>query len=282
MALQLLHKWQGNFLGGNMKKHSTLLGQLLGISVLLGAVLTSSPAQANNFGLSLGLNYNSGGNGYGHYPPPMFGYGAAGGSFGACAGAGGYLGGMGGGGFGGGFAAPSMPMMPSLPPLPPLIPPHMQAGMGGGFGGGLGMGGAPYCYCGGGGGMYQGPMQAYGPPPMMGPVAGGPYMGGGFGGGGGGGGGYAGGGGMVSGGGGGAGAYQISGGGTTIIDMRATNEWEKSDTADIVWGAAIGMGMQTTNVFPFTGPRNAYTNLDFFYNQGPRPYDFQPRPHAAP
>jgi hypothetical protein len=90
-----------------------------------------------------------------------------------------------------------------------------------------------------------------------------------------------GGGGMVAAGG-GSGVFHIQGGGTTVIDMRSRNEWEKDDTADIVWGAALGLGMQTTNVFPFTGPRNAYTSLDFFYNQGPRPYHFQPRPHAAP
>ena len=170
--------------------------------------------------------------------------------------------------------------MPSLPPLPPLIPPHqlyggggLGAGMGGFMPGGPGMGGFPHmgpvgCA------TFCGPAMAYGPPPMMGPVAGGPVF-------------AHGGGGMVAGGGGGfsasgSGVYHISGGGTTVIDMRSRNEWEKNDTADIVWGAAMGLGMQTTNVFPFVGPRGAYTNLEFFYNQGPRPYDFQPRPHAAP
>lgn len=242
-----------------MKNKSTVLSKALGISTLLGLSFLTTTAESNsNFSMGLGININKGNGGYGYYPPPMFGYGAASSSMAACAGLGGYLGGV-----GGGMGGPMpMPSLSHLPPLPPLIPPHMQ---GGGLMGGGAMGGAPYLPA-NGCVMYCQPMMAYGPQVPMGPVPGGPMMDGG--------GGYV---DSGSGGGGGANIYQLSGNGTTIIDMR-----QKSDTAEVVWGAAIGMGMQTTNVFPFVGPRGSYTNFDFMYGQGPRPYDLQPRPHAAP
>ena len=287
-----------DFLGGTMKKLNTLQKYLLGLGTLMALIATVQTAEASNFGLS--LNYS---NGYGrqaYYPGnSMFGYGAAANSLGAINGCFGHAGGGGfnnGGGFGlagaryPGYPGPiGVPQLsrPNIAPFPPLIPPHAGGGpifgqTGGGFlGGGLHGGGGSGGFiaspspsgcqtiCGGG---YA--PAAYGPAPYTGAVAGGPSLQGG-------------------------GYYQqggnrtvasanlnsgysvLGGGGTTIIDMRSRKAWEVEDTADIMWSTALGLGMTTTNVFPFTGPRNGYTNLNLLYNTGDRDTLLQARPHAA-
>jgi len=308
-----------DFLGGTMKKFNTLQKYLLGLGTLMGLMATVDSAMASDWGIGLSLNYSNrdSRHGYPHYyGNSMFGYGGAANSWGAIngcfnGGGGGYIGG-GGGLVGSRYPRPVMPApMPRPMPMPmpgpivgggfnggghmgggfpPLIPPHAGGGpvfgqVGGGFHGGGGFAppmprpmhmqppGGCQTIC--GGGFVP---AAYGPPPMMGPVAGGPYIqgGGGFHHGGGGGGrmiasanvnsGY---------------SYYGGMGGTTIIDMRSKNAWEVEDTADIMWSTALGLGMTTTNVFPFTGPRNGYTNLNLMYNTGDRDTYLQPRPHAA-
>jgi hypothetical protein len=252
-----------------MKKHSVaVLARLLGFyAVLAGLSLATSPARAFNQ-VNMGLNFQYSKGNPQWTGAPMFGYGGAAGSFGAlngCFGPGGFMGGGMGMGMGGaGFGS-------TLPALPPLIPPHMQ---GGGFlGGGGGFGGSPYLPGNSACAMYCQPTYAYGAPQLMGPVQGGPMIGGGL----------MAGGGMIGGSGAasaGSNVYSISGHGTTVIDMRKKNE---DNSGEVIWAAALGMGMQAPNVFPFVGPRNGYTNLGpFFYQEGPRDWTLQPRPHAAP
>ena len=303
-------------LGGIMKKSYTLQKYLLGIGSLLGLMATMETAQASDWGVGLSLNYSSGqghrgGHGH-HHGGSMFGYGNSQRSLGAINGCfnggGGYRGGGGpwfpgraggpfighGRGGGGGGYVGRMPQ-PRIPPMPPLIPPHAGGGPIFGQNGG-GYHGRPVPMPGPGYPMPRGPIwsgqasggcqticgggvpAAYGPPPYMGPVAGGPMMHG-----------HGGGHGMAHGGGrqiassgGGANIYSIYGGGTTVIDMRSKNAWEVNDTADIMWSTALGLGMTTTNVFPFTGPRNSYTRLNLMYRDGDRDTYLQPRPHAAP
>jgi len=234
-----------------MKTNTLLLGQILRYcGVFGGALLLGS----ENMGLSL----NSGS----ALAAPMFGYGGAGGSFGAlngCFGPGGYMGGgyAGGGGFGGAYA--------SLPPPPRLIPPHLQGG--GYFGGG--MVGSPYLAQPGNCAMYCQPTHAYGQSQFMGPVQGGPSLMA-----------NAGMAGAASGSASGSNVYSISGSGTTVIDMRPRVE---DNTGDIIWAAALGIGMQAPNVYPYAGERGAPTNFGpFLYNEGDRDWTLQPRPHAAP
>ncbi len=152
-----------------MKHSSMTMSQLLGYSAIWGLCLLAGAPEAralNNLSMGLSLNYNRGNPAF--VGAPVFGYGAAAGSFGAlngCFGPGGYLGGgFGGGGFG-----------PALPPLPRLVPPHL---MGGGHWG-AGMPGMPYLPPTAGCALYCAPTYAYGAPQMMGPVQGGPLIGGG-------------------------------------------------------------------------------------------------------
>lgn len=288
------------------RNHKGLLNILAGLGAIL-ALGSVDNAEARHRQSSFGLNlsYQSGRATPGYVGAPFFGYGGAANGFGAINGCftgaagGGFIPGPGGGG-GGFMPGPVPPMMPqppmvamprpSIPPMPPLIPPHAGGGPflgssvhgGGGMGipGPAGFGCQTICS---GGVPY-----AYGPPPMMGPVPGGPLLGPG----------------MPMGPGAfaqGQGMYQdmhsgrstasagssssiihVPAGGTTIIDMSGKNAWEMTDTADIMWSTALGLGMTTTNVFPYHGPRNAVTNLNLMYSSGPRNYNFQPRPHAAP
>jgi hypothetical protein len=69
-----------------------------------------------------------------------------------------------------------------------------------------------------------------------------------------------------------------AGGGTTIIDMRSRAEWEKNDTAGIIWGVSAGLSSMTSNVYPVAFPRQDFTIPDGIYHQGPRVTGFEPRP----
>lgn len=239
-----------------MKTNYKLMGQLLGYYAVLGACFIShQEARAfSNFNMGLSLNY---GNGGGYAGGPMFGYGAGAGSFGAlngCFGGAGGLGGFGGGGF----------MNNGIPPLPVIVPPHLQ---GGGYMG-AGMGGSPYLHAGMGMGMGQcqtfcQPTMAYAQPQgqIMGSMQAPAVASRG-----------------VAASGSASGVYSIGAGGTTVIDMRTT---EVDNTGEIIWAAALGMGMQAPNSYPVMIPRNNRTTLDpFYYQEGLRDSDLQPRPHA--
>ena len=71
-------------------------------------------------------------------------------------------------------------------------------------------------------------------------------------------------------------------GGVQIIDTSGINEWEKNDTGSIVWGMAMGVGMNSSTVAPIAFPRYNNTSLanPTFYNTGARGYDFYARPHG--
>ncbi|MEO5668733.1 MAG: hypothetical protein ABIR96_11795 [Bdellovibrionota bacterium] len=230
-----------------MKNNSMRIDQLLRYCAFFGgALLAGSQAHAQS-NLNMGLSINSG-NAYGS---PMFGYGGAAGSFGSlnsCMGSGGSLGG------GGSY----------LPPPPTIIPPHLQ---GGGYYGG-GMVGSPYRVANTGCSTYCEPTFPYGQAQFQGAVQGGPQiMNSGVG---------VANGGAVS----GSNVYSISGGGTTVIDMRDRVE---DNSGDIIWAAALGMGMQAPNVYPYVGDRGSPTNFgNFFYQEGNRDWTLQPRPHAGP
>lgn len=238
-----------------MKMKSNNLSQLLGYYALLGGVLIAGSQAEAYTNMNMGLNINSGG-GYG-YGNQMFGYGGGAGSFGAlngCVGAGGYLGGYANAG---------------LPPPPRLIPPHLQ---GGGFMGG-GMAGSPYMN-GGGCTTYCQPIYPYAQAgmnmnmmPQQGMMASNQgYLTGQQG--------------YANGGSSGSNVYSIAGGGTTVIDMRTKVE---DNTGDVIWAAALGMGMQAPNVYPYAGDRNGPSNFGpFFYNEGDRLWNLQERPHAGP
>ncbi len=241
---------------------------------LLGLKPSVSYGQSqSSFSLGLGFNYNNGGGAFG---APMFGFGNAGYSMGAiggacfpaglaCAGAvgcggwgnGGWMPGPGGfgPGIGGGMMPPPVVMpRPALPPLPPpapMVPPHIA------------MGNQPW---GGGWGFHPGPAV---PGPMwgancvpcfagiqpmpIGPVAGGPVMGGGMG-------------------------YQMGRGGFGMGGGFGDRlEWERSDTGDIVWGTAFGLGMQTTNVYPVAFPRNEPLYGPSWFRTGDRESTFMDR-----
>ena len=74
-----------------------------------------------------------------------------------------------------------------------------------------------------------------------------------------------------------AGATYRGVGGMNVVDTRASFEWDKNDTAGIVYATAIGMGMQATNVFPVLGCRSEPTVMPGFYNTGNRNYNLDPR-----
>jgi hypothetical protein len=246
-------------LGGIMKNRTTLLGY----GGLFMAVLSMGSQAEAYTNLNMGLSLNSGS----AFGAPMFGYGGAAGSFGAlngCMNQGGFIGGPGGFG-GGGLMGGNL----GLPPPPRLIPPHLQGG--GYFGGG--MMGSPYLPGGSPCMNFCQPTYAYAQPPMMGPVQGGPMLGGG-------------GGMMMASAGGsassssGSNVSSISGHGTTVIDLRPKVE---DNTGDIIWAAALGIGMQAPNVYPFAGERGTPTNFgNFFYQEGNRDWSLQGRPHASP
>lgn len=272
------------FLGGSMKQFS------LGFAIIAVSMSMFSLETRADTNWSLGVGFSIGSGGYPRYPVggPGFGYGAGYGSFGAI---GGVCTGMpapiiappvgvcgipcvggGGGGYfgpGRGIASP-FPAMPALPPIPPpapILPPHLampmpMPGFGGGFGGGPFPPGGPMIP-----GMNTGvncvPCIIGMNPQIIGPVPGGPpmpfpgYGNAGF-------------------------QGAIGGAGPTIIRVGGINEWEKSDTADIVWAAGIGMGMQATNVYPAMMPRHAPTILPGWHGLGPRDSSLIPRPHTAP
>lgn len=244
-----------------MKMKSSNLSQLLGFYALLGGALVAGPQAEAYTNMNMGLNINSGGGYYGG--APMFGYGGGAGSFGALQGCFGQPNGL------GGYANAG------LPPPPALIPPHLQ---GGGYWG-HGMAGSPYLQNGGGCTTYCQPTYPYAQAGMNlnmasqhGLLASNQgYLTGQQG--------YA----QNSGGssgGSGSNVYSIAGGGTTVIDMRTKVE---DNTGDVIWAAALGMGMQAPNIYPYTGDRNGPSNFGpFFYNEGDRAWNLQERPHAGP
>jgi hypothetical protein len=283
-------------LGGFMKASQDLyLKLLVSMSLALAASIWAPTANAST-SLGLGFSYSSG-NPI-SYGVPVMGYGAAGASFGA-------IGNVCGGGYGaaapilipqpstcsvcqiprpapipypapmpysapspcacsGGLAAgpaypsypvapampampalPSMPALPPLPPPPPVIPPHIALGN---------MNwGQPW-------NSYQQlavpgyttgsncvPCSIGMQPQPVYPVAGGPYVSGGF-------------------------EYS-----------QVRNEWQKNDTADIVFATAIGLGMQTSNVYPVAVPRyDVTTPMPLMYGTDDRSSVLIPRPHVAP
>jgi hypothetical protein len=235
--------------------------------------LVGGVSQAGLDHLSIGLSYNRGGHGY----PPIIPFGSGAGSFGAIGGlCGGYLqapalppfGGIGGvcglvctngggggffpggggpwGGGGGGFGPsfPVLPPMPALPPPPQALPPHLAMPN---LGWGPGFGSMPGPIVSGGPCIPcvagVGGVAGIGGAGVIGAVPGGPYIGGGY---------------------------------------YARNEWEKNDTADIVFATAIGLGMQTTNVMPLAVPRFGPTIVPGWFQTGPRPSSLVPRPHVGP
>lgn len=264
------------------------------LAYAFGLVVMTSTASADNFGLGFGLSYNQGGGGY--YAPGFAqgggcGVGCGGGyqqfnpallcqpqqPFGPYMNQGGpwnnaYMPGFGGPGLGGPGFGPQMmgpPPLPAsrpigrnpvlLPPnlmlqnsLQPMVYPNMQAsypnypwpnyvGPGNVCGGGCGAG------------LVQQPIY---------PVPGGPMLDSG----------------MYARQGASDGIMSVDGGSTVIIDARSRNEWEKDDTASIVFAAGIGMGMQATNVYPFMGQRHTYVPDPTFYNMGDRIYGYEARP----
>lgn len=204
-----------------------------------------------------GFGNGMGGGGFpGMGGPGFYGNGMGGGGFPGMGGPGFYGNGMGGGGFPG-MGSPPIAMRPVAPPAP-IVPPHI-AMANQNWGPNWGSMPGPYM-----------PGPAYGQncvpcgmgmaPVMMGPVPGGPAFAGG--------GQYE----MGRGGGSGAGVIVIGGG----------NEWEKNDTADILWSTAIGMGLQATNVYPVAVPRQQPTYIQPTWWGGDRSTDLIPRPHVGP
>jgi hypothetical protein len=63
---------------------------------------------------------------------------------------------------------------------------------------------------------------------------------------------------------------------------RARNEWEKNDTADIIYSLGIGLGMQASNVYPIAVPRYQPTITPGWFSMGDRDSTLIPRPHYSP
>jgi hypothetical protein len=233
------------------------MAKLLGYYAVLGGIsMMGADALAyTNFNMGMSLNTGSA------LGAPIFPYGGAMGSMnalGGCFGSAGYLGGS--GMLGGGMNLPPPPSM--------IIPPHLQ---GGGFLGG-GMPGSPFLPSPGGCTTYCQPTYPYamnqGLMMNQGTLAaqGGPLV-------------ASAGGGMSAAGGQASNVVSVAAGGTTIIDMRPRVE---DNTGDVVWAAALGIGMQAPNVYPFVGDRGSPTNFGpFFYQEGDRDWMLQQRPHAS-
>jgi len=268
----------------------------------------SSTSSAGSVNIGFGASYNSGGANYvPAYGGGVFGYGSGYGSIGA-------IGGVC-GGWGSGMPAPIL--MPPAPPAMPGYPSPCQVSCGGGGGGFYPGGGAmipppgimgpgqfgpgqfgpggmmpPFAAApiappapivpphlamqnqgwGPGWGSYPGPVMpgpAWGsncspcgmgiPPVMPGPVMGGPVMDGGV--------------------------YTTGRGGSSgsgIVMIGSQNEWEKNDTADILWSTAIGIGLQASNVYPVAIPRQQPSYVPPMWWGGDRETGLYPRPHVGP
>jgi len=237
---------------------------------------------ANSFNLGLGFSYGENNGGY--YAPaygaPIYGYGAGAGNFGnigsacqsvswvpvcnnGCGGGGGFNPGVyGPGAFGPGAYGPSPASI--APPMPlPSIPQNLSTqGMMNpivtppGWGAGNVSYPGPWAAPGNCGnvcnsGLAPGNVYAVNSAPLTMP---GPFLNSGF-------------------------SSNASASG--IITVGDTNEWEKNDTANIVWATAMGLGMQATNVYPVTCMRNSPTVIaPNFYSTGDRSLGFAPRSHS--
>ncbi len=210
---------------------------------------------------SVGLSYSKG---YPSYPGFGFGGGAYyGGGYGAACG--GYLappmpyippiagGGCytcaGGGGYypggpGGAFRPPMQtPAFPPLPPPAPMLPPHL-AMPNMGWGPGFNSFPGPIVSGGACNPCGGGYMQQ-----PIGPVPGGPAM------------------------------YQSGMG--LGYGPGGAGGWD--DTSSIVWATALGLGMQTSNVYPLAIPRYDPTIIPpTWFGLGPRPSSITNRPHTDP
>ena len=87
-------------------------------------------------------------------------------------------------------------------------------------------------------------------PMPIGPVPGGPLVGGGVG-------------------------FQMGRGGIGLgAGFEERMEWERNDSGEIAMATAIGLGMQTTNVYPVAFPRNDYPYQPNWFNMGGRETTF--------
>ena len=222
-------------------------GKFMKLSTLLVVLaMGTNSALANNTNFSLGLGFSySKGNGQGYYPAygmPIYGYGAGANSFGAigvCANSLYSQGYHSNGLFGPGAMMPMAPVAPMMPMLPPPAPLIPPHVALGGYGMGMVQQSCIPC----GAGMIAQPIYS---------VPGGPVV---------------------------SQASSFNAASSGIIDLGPKNEWEKNDTADIVWAAALGMGMQATNVQPVAFPRQSPTLIDpTWFNTGNREVGFTPRP----
>jgi hypothetical protein len=68
--------------------------------------------------------------------------------------------------------------------------------------------------------------------------------------------------------------------GQVIVDDRGIMEWEKNDTAGIMFAVGGTLTGLASNVVPFAPYRYEPTNIPPFYQTGPRQYDFTARPDA--
>lgn len=260
---------------------------------LMGLVLVAAPASAGtSFGFGLSYGENNGGLYAPAYGAPIYGYGGAASSFGAIGGAcqnvqlvpvcGGGCGGgvaMNPGIYGpGAFPGPGVglpgpgfpgPMPASLPPIPqnlsvqgmmsPVVAPPSPPGWGSGYASYPGPWAAPgnCSAC----GMGLSPQAVYAVNQPILPFPGGPMSSVGL----------------------SAGVGYNSGSSSGIITVGDRNEWEKDDTAGIVWATAMGLGMQATNVYPVTCMRNSPTVIaPSFYSTGDRSLGFVERAHSTP
>jgi hypothetical protein len=239
--------------------------------------MIATPALASSaLSIGFGLSYGEGNGGL--YAPmygaPIYGYGGAA-NFGAiggacqsllppcatgcsspCGGGGGFP-----GVYGPGAMPPPVAQMPApLPQIPPQLSVQgMMAPITGPVGWGPGYASYPNP------GLVPGtcglPCQSGLVPMPVGPVPGGPMI-------------------MPRGGG---NSRSVSSSSADIIVVGGTNEWEKNDTADIVWATAMGLGMQATNVYPVTCFRNSPTVIaPNFYSSGNRSLGFVERTHGTP
>lgn len=301
---------------GKINSYRSIYIASLVLSVLAGGQsLATTASSGGSMNIDFGLSYNKGGSvpvygsGYGY---DGYGYGGYGGGYGGIGGAGALC-----GGYGPGMPAPiMMPPAPPMPAMPGYATPCQicaaQHGGGGFFGPGMngpgmfgpgmmgpgmfGPGMNPGFFAqrpvpppppmipphiamqnqgwGPGWASYPGPMMpgpGFGPNCLpcslgmngaggIGPVPGGPAFANG-------------------------GIYETGRGGWSgsgVVYVGSRNEWEKSDTADIVWGTAVGLGMQATNVYPVAVPRQQPTFIGPMWYGGDRDTNLIPRPHVAP